>query len=199
MYRIVNVPPGDVLNIRAGPSVDFPILGSLPRDARRVPSLGRCVEGWCPVRRDLVLGWVSARYLARERRASDQQDEASAPAPAPMPSAVGTVLPDGTLERLYPDGRRARRLPNGGLQTVWPDGRVTTTAFINVPIANLPALPAELSGWGSSVGAELLSILDNILTDPEMEAYRQTEQGKDFYQLFDWRLRSIQFLTTPSS
>lgn len=194
-FRVVNVPPEDVLNIRAGPDVSFPVVGTLPRNARGVPALGECVEGWCPLRRGVVLGWSSARYLRREASAPDQQPGGGPPAPG----AVGTVLPDGTLERLYPDGRRVRRLPDGNLQTIWPDGNVSRSAFVNVPIATLPALPAELSTWGSNVEDELLTILDNILTDPEMEAYRTTEEGKGFYQLLDWRLRSIHFLTTPAS
>jgi hypothetical protein len=194
-FRVVNVTPGDVLNIRAGPDVSFPVLGTLPRNAHGVPALGECVEGWCPLRRGLVLGWSSARYLRVERRASDERPAGDQPALAD----AGTVLPDGTLERLYPDGRRVRRLPSGKLQTVWPDGRVSQSAFVQVPIASLPALPTELSTWGENVEDELLTILDNILTDPEMEAYRTTEEGKGFYQLLDWRLRSIHFLTTPAS
>jgi uncharacterized protein YraI len=196
-FRVVNVPPGDVLNIRAGPDVSFPVLGTLPRNARGVPALGECVEGWCPLRRGVVLGWSSGRYLRREGSAPDQQ--ASGGQPAPAAAGAGTVLPDGTLERLYPDGRRVRRLPSGRLQTIWPDGSVSQATFVQVPIATLPALPAELSTWGSNVEDELLTILDNILTDPEMEAYRTTEEGKGFYQLLDWRLRSIHFLTTPAS
>ena len=39
----------------------------------------------------------------------------------------------------------------------------------------------------------------NILSETEFNAYMQTEGGKTYYQIVDWRLRSIQFLTLPSS
>ena len=190
-FRVVNVPQGDELNVRAGPSVGFPVLGRLAREATGVEALGDCVDGWCPVRSGVLLGWANGRFL--EAELSGQQAGGQAMA------SLGSVLSDGTLERSYPDGRRVRRLPSGTMQTVWPDGRVSVTAFVNAPGANLPALPSELSGWAGGVSDGLLAILGNILTGAEMQAYRQTETGKDLVELLDWRLRSIRFLTTPAS
>ncbi len=187
-FRVVNVSPDDTLNVRAGPSVSFPVLGTLAREATGVEALGGCVEGWCPVRSGILLGWASARFL-----------EAETPDAGSGTANVGTVLADGTLERTLPDGRRVRRLPNGNLQTVWPDGRVSVSTFVTAPGPDLPALPVAVSGWVGAVSADLFTILNNILSDDEMVAYRRTEEGKDTIQVLDWRLRSIAFLTTPSS
>lgn len=191
-FRVVNVPPGDELNVRVGPSVGFPVLGTLARDATGVESLGPCAGGWCPVRSGHVMGWASERFLEAESASSEPTD-------APATATIGIVLPDGTLERSLPDGRRVRQLPNGNLQTVWPDGRVSVSTFVTAPGAGLPALPPEVSGWAGNVSEDLLTILENILTSEEMTAYLQTEAGKDLVQLLNWRLRSIRFLTTPAT
>jgi hypothetical protein len=82
-------------------------------------------------------------------------------------------------------------------QIVWPDGRVTGVATLQVQLADLPPLPAEFTDWGSRLGDDLAQVLVNILTPAELEAYRQTEDGRGFYELLDWRLRSIRFLTAP--
>jgi hypothetical protein len=194
-YRVVNVRPGDQLNIRAGPSARFPVLGRLGRNAAGIQALGDCVEGWCPVRGGFLLGWANGDFLERE----SQDSEPSAAAEESPDEPASTVLPDGTLEYRYADGRVRRRLPTGSEQILWPDGRVTSVATLQVQLADLPPLPAEFTGWGGRLGDDLLQVLVNILTPAEMEAYRQTEEGKSFYELLDWRLRSIRFLTAPQS
>ena len=60
-------------------------------------------------------------------------------------------------------------------------------------------MPEGLSQWGGTLADELASILGNILTENEMHAYQQTEAGKDYYEMVDWRLRSIRFLTAQES
>jgi uncharacterized protein YraI len=192
-FRVVNVRPGDELNVRAGPSADYPILGTLARGQTGVEWVGECVRRWCPVRDGILLGWASAQFLERE---------SSSPAQTAQPetlAALGTVLDDGTLERTYSDGRRLQRTASGRLRIVHPDGSVTPYQFAQAPGAGLPTLPSELSGWAGSVSGNLLAILRNILTDAEMEAYLQTEAGKELVELLDWRLRSIEFLTAPAS
>lgn len=106
------------------------------------------------------------------------------------------VLSDGTIELRYPDGSRRQLQPDGTIVTISPDGKVTSPIAIQVSTADLPALPSDLAGWGSEINERLLGILRNMLSDTEFEAYRQTEQGKSFYELMDWRLRSINFLVT---
>ncbi len=51
------------LNMRAGPSTEFPVVTTLPADAR-VDVYG-CIDGytWCDVNFDDARGWVAADYL----------------------------------------------------------------------------------------------------------------------------------------
>lgn len=51
------------LNMRAGPSTGYGIIGSIP--ANGVATLTRCIEGyvWCEAQYGGRSGWVSARYL----------------------------------------------------------------------------------------------------------------------------------------
>jgi SH3-like domain-containing protein len=64
-YRVVGVDEDDVLNIRAGPSAGYEIIGEIPPTGRGVRLTGPC-RGWCPVAYRGAAGWVSARYLAIE-------------------------------------------------------------------------------------------------------------------------------------
>ena len=64
-YRVVDVEHDDVLNIRAGPSVGYPIVGEIPPGGRGVRLLGHC-RGWCPVSYNGASGWVNGYYLAAE-------------------------------------------------------------------------------------------------------------------------------------
>lgn len=193
-YRVVGVRPGDVLNIRTGPSARYPVIGQLARDERGVEGVGECMQRWCPVRSGFTLGWASARYLEREGAHSEPT---AVGATELAPDAV--VLADGTIEVRYPDGRIRRRLPDGRSETKWPDGTISgdNVRIMQVPIADLPPLPGMLGGWGDGLSASLFGVLENILTEAELEAYRQTEAGKSFYEVLDWRLTSIRFLTMP--
>jgi len=84
-YRVWNVPPGDTLNVRAGPSTRFDVLGELPRDARDIRIIGEgCTPDfdqtrfgelskdaqaavlsarWCRVSWYGLEGWAYGRYL----------------------------------------------------------------------------------------------------------------------------------------
>ena len=84
-YRVWNVPPGDTLNVRAGPSTRFDVVGELPRDARdilitgegctpdldqrRFGGLSRDAQAamlsrrWCRVSWRGLEGWAYGRYL----------------------------------------------------------------------------------------------------------------------------------------
>ena len=69
-YRVVYVAPGDVLNLRSGPSVAYPVVGAIPPGGRGVRLVGHC-QAWCPVLYNGALGWVNPAYLAPEP-ASDE-------------------------------------------------------------------------------------------------------------------------------
>lgn len=191
-YRVVGVESPDVLNVRAGPSTGFPVVGTIPPGTGGIQIVGECAQRWCPISHGGLMGWVNSRFLAVEAEAPAEVEASAA-------GVTRAVLPDGTLELRFSDGTARRRLPNGNLALVRADGTVSTLTFLQAPGADLPPLPAEFADWGTRVNDELLSILTNILSPGELAAYQQTEQGKTFYELTSWRLRSIEFLTSPTS
>lgn len=78
VYRVVNVDPMDVLNIRATANPVSAIRGELPHDAEMVEVLEE-EAGWGRIIYDGVEGWVSTAYLA----------------PMPRPRAGQTIAPGG--------------------------------------------------------------------------------------------------------
>ena len=199
-FRVVGVTGEDVLNVRDGPSAKHRVVGTIPQNARGIEGLGECVKGWCHIRYGAIEGWSNARFLA-----PDEGDDAVVEAPPPSPpasnppEAIRSVLPDGTLELRLPDGTILRQTAGGRDVTVAPDGTETSPTYLNVQTSNLPPLPSDLANWGSGIGDSLLKILGNILTKNEMKQYLQTEVGLSYYDLVQWRLRSIAFLTRPAS
>src|SRR5262245_55574161 len=79
-YRVVYVAPGDVLNLRSGPSVAYPVVGAIPPGARGVHLLGHC-QVWCPVSYNGALGWVNPAYLAPELIPSAERPRSEEPLP----------------------------------------------------------------------------------------------------------------------
>lgn len=69
-YTVVNVAPDDVLNVRAGPGVANPVVGTLPPHAQNVQvgESGQETGGvlWLPVWYRGTQGWVNSNYLARQ-------------------------------------------------------------------------------------------------------------------------------------
>lgn len=123
------------------------------------------------------------------------------PKPVTPPTAGGaskttrTLLEDGSIVLTWPDGSQRRLRPDGTVEYVSAEGEVMVPYAMQVQGADLPTLPDDLTGWGNILAADLGLILENILTEAEAEAFKQTEEGKDYYELVDWRMRSIIFLT----
>ena len=89
------------------------------------------------------------------------------------------------------------RSPTGDQQRYMPNGqRLTQVGALSQAQPPLPpALPTEFTGWGNTVNIRLSGILRNILTAEEFAAYEATEADKGFFDLLEWRLDSISFLT----
>lgn len=158
------------------------------RTAVRVqPDFGRLL----PEHRNIELQVV-------EPEGSDPRPDAATPSsPVGTSEATRTILDDGSIVLSWPDGSQRRLRPDGLVEYVTADGSVMSPMAMQVQGADLPALPEPLSDWGTILADDLLLILGNILTDAEIEAFRQTEEDKNYYELVDWRLRSIRFLTAP--
>ena len=64
-YRVVLVAPGDVLNLRSGPSAAYAVVGAIPPGGRGVRLVGHC-QAWCRVSYNGTLGWANPAYLTPE-------------------------------------------------------------------------------------------------------------------------------------
>ena len=65
MHDVVRVDPGDRLNVRAGPSTQFGIIGKIDRGSLDVEVVDRNAEGtWAQVNLGELSGWTSLTYLA---------------------------------------------------------------------------------------------------------------------------------------
>jgi N-acetylmuramoyl-L-alanine amidase len=73
-YRIVDVAPKDVLNIRSGPNGDLSIVGAIPSGGRGVRMVGACSGPWCEVDYRGARGWVKHQFLASEQLSAKSQD-----------------------------------------------------------------------------------------------------------------------------
>ncbi len=63
-YKVVDVQPGDVLNMRAGPGASYRMLGAIPSGSGCVIKSRQCRRSWCKVSYAGQSGWVHSRYLA---------------------------------------------------------------------------------------------------------------------------------------
>lgn len=71
LYRVVDVAPGDVLNIRNAPGTGGAILGGLPPGQAGVEVVALSPDArWGQINHAEGVGWVSMRYLDRQTRGS---------------------------------------------------------------------------------------------------------------------------------
>ena len=65
LFDVTGVRADDVLNIRAAPSAEAPIIGAFAPDARDIEVVAHDTSGrWAQVNTDGESGWVALRYLA---------------------------------------------------------------------------------------------------------------------------------------
>jgi uncharacterized protein YraI len=96
-YRVVYVAPDDTLNMRAGPSVGYAVVGRIPPGGRGVRLVGHCRE-WCPVSYNGASGWVNPLYLAAEPP-SMQREIPDEPAVSPRARGYVAVEPPALRKR----------------------------------------------------------------------------------------------------
>lgn len=81
-YTVVNVAADDALNMRAGPGVQFSVVGTLPYFAEgvQIASAEVMVDGspWVPAKYLGTAGWVNRNFLARQMGYVDEKVAARA-------------------------------------------------------------------------------------------------------------------------
>jgi hypothetical protein len=127
-YRVANVRPDDVLNVRSGPSAEHDILGMLAPGSHGISVVGACLADWCPVQRDGTAGWVNSAFLAPE----------AMPAALPTPSAAP---PPSATVRDSPEAPRAcltsaARALLGRIEQTFGPVQVISTCRAGALIAN---------------------------------------------------------------
>jgi hypothetical protein len=69
-YRVFNVQSNDVLNIRSGPGVEYPIVGIIPYNGTNIRITGAGVvvgqSFWYPIQYNEIIGWVNSAYLIEQ-------------------------------------------------------------------------------------------------------------------------------------
>lgn len=116
---VVGVAADDVLNLRSGPGVDFPVVEELaPLGSAEATGRGRTVDGvvWAEVDGAEATGWAVMRHLAYRGDVTDVTSELRALGALPS----GTDLAD--LARAVADLRLGGTPAEGGPQVVVVDG-----------------------------------------------------------------------------
>jgi uncharacterized protein YraI len=65
-FRVARVDADDMLNVRSGPAIFYPSVGSLLPEERGVKVVGPCRADWCPIRHGRIAGWVNRNFLTEE-------------------------------------------------------------------------------------------------------------------------------------
>ncbi|RMG97754.1 MAG: SH3 domain-containing protein [Chloroflexi bacterium] len=69
-YRVAFVTADDILNVRSGPGVSNPVVGTLPPDGKGIEITGSGVvvisSTWVPIRAGTLTGWVNSRFLTED-------------------------------------------------------------------------------------------------------------------------------------
>lgn len=127
-WQIVDVSRDDVLNVRQGPSVRYPIVGSIPPYGQGI-SKGECTaRNWCLVKYKCVTGWASGKYMTF----------AGSRPPASPSSAYYRVI-----DHRYPDKLNVRRGPGTKFKIV---GRIPHNGT-NVTVKHCKAVKTHKSRW----------------------------------------------------
>ena len=96
-WKIIDIRSDDVLNVRQGPSVRYPIVGAIPPFGSGIHR-GECTSrNWCLVKYKCVTGWASGKYMTVH----------GGHAPAPHLSQYYRVI-----DHTYPDKLNVRKGPS---------------------------------------------------------------------------------------
>jgi hypothetical protein len=69
-FRVINMQSNDVLNVRSGAGVNYPIVGTIPYNGTAIRITGQGVgvgqSTWFPIQYNELTGWVNGGYLVKQ-------------------------------------------------------------------------------------------------------------------------------------
>lgn len=121
LHHVTGVAAHDVLNVRAAPGVQHPIIGHLAPDAREIEVV-EWNRGWGLVNRGEQAGWVNMRYLSPSGTPAWYSGETGLSCYGTEPFwAFTSFLPHHRAEFVTPE--------NGGVELVVAAGMLPGTEF----------------------------------------------------------------------
>jgi hypothetical protein len=100
-FIVANVEPGDVLNVRAGPSADHDTVSTLEPGSGGITISGACRAEWCPITLAATSGWVNRRFLKAHDGSPVSQGQTDAVLDSPQaPRGCLTPAARALLDRI---------------------------------------------------------------------------------------------------
>jgi uncharacterized membrane protein len=163
-HAVVGVALDDVLNIRAQPDANAPIIGEIPPDAMGVEVVA-VSDGWAVVNTPDVTGYVALRFLEREEGPPWNALELPLTCLGTEPFWSLALDPvAGTAKFSTPEDAEAHNLTLG--QT-WPGAPWAPSAAVSLPDGMAVFSPAECSDGMSERSYGIAA--DLFLTGPDRQ------------------------------
>lgn len=70
VWRVIKVPTGDTLKMRAGPGSNHREVGGIPAAASGVKFVSDCDQSWCEIEYDGKRGWINTSYVQIDMEAT---------------------------------------------------------------------------------------------------------------------------------
>lgn len=123
LHSVTGVAADDRLNVRAGPGIGAPVIGSLPPDATAVEVTARSGNGrWGRINWQEGTGWVALRHLARTHEHGWREGG--------MPLRCFGTEPFWSMPIFLPTHRiEFHELSHGGFELVGDAGALPATEF----------------------------------------------------------------------
>lgn len=110
------------------------------------------------------------------------------------------ILPDGTIEFRYPDGKIVQ-LTDGTRTVIMPNGEQQTMMFSHAQPPTPPGAPPDTTHaeWADSEAERLLDIMRTLVGNDQasIEAYLESESASSLYGRISERTRTVNMLVQP--
>ncbi|HPY40904.1 MAG TPA: SH3 domain-containing protein, partial [Thiolinea sp.] len=110
-WQVVNVSSNDVLNMRAGPTNNSDVIGSIPHNGQTVVATGNKQNSWVEVSWAGETGWVNQRFLRpASGQVANRVIQQTRPAPAQRQMRQTTVTRNASVSHTHPANECTRSI-----------------------------------------------------------------------------------------